>query len=74
LYLGDWPGRGNGGIVDVYAVDGEWFNIPESVDIVGWMPVPDTGYLPIAELYAGFCRIPADRIYYFLSSYQYYQF
>ena len=53
LYLGHWPGRGNSGIADVYAADGEWFNIPEGVAIVGWMPVPDTGHLPIAEHYAG---------------------
>lgn len=53
LYLGHWPGRSNSGIADVYAADGEWFNIPEGVAIVGWMPVPDTGHLPIAEHYAG---------------------
>jgi hypothetical protein len=49
LYLGHWPGRGNSGIADVYASDGEWFNIPEGVAIVGWMPVPDTGHLLIAK-------------------------
>lgn len=30
-----------------------WFNIPEGVAIVGWMPIPDTQHLPIAEHYAG---------------------
>jgi hypothetical protein len=29
MYLGRWPGRGNSGIADVYAVDGKWFNLPE---------------------------------------------
>lgn len=52
LYLGHWPGRSNSGITDIYAVDGEWFNIPEDVAIVGWMPVPDTEHLPIADYYA----------------------
>lgn len=51
LYLGRWPGRGNSGVIDVYAVDGRWFNIPEGVHVVGWMPLPDTGHLPIAEHY-----------------------
>lgn len=53
LYLGHWPGRGNSGVTDIYAVDDNWFNIPEGVAIVGWMPVPDTGHLPIAEHDAG---------------------
>ncbi len=52
LYLGHWPGRGNSGIADVYAVDGKWFNLPEGIAIVGWMPIPDTEHLPIAEHYA----------------------
>ncbi len=53
LYLGCWPGRGNSGITDIYAFDGEWFNLPEGVLIVGWMPIPDTAHLPIAEHYKG---------------------
>ncbi len=53
LYLGHWPGRGNSGIADIYAIDGNWFNIPEGVAIVGWMPIPDTQHLPIAEHYTG---------------------
>lgn len=51
LYLGCWPGRGNSGVIDIYAVDGKWFNIPQGVHVVGWMPVPDTAHLPIAEHY-----------------------
>lgn len=51
LYLGAWPGRGNSGIADVYAVDGHWPKIPEGVAIVGWMPVPDTTHLHIEEHY-----------------------
>ena len=51
LYLGHWPSRGNSGIADIYAVDGEWFNLPEGVAIIGWMPVPNTDHLPIAEHY-----------------------
>ncbi len=53
LYMGHWPDRGNSGITDAYALDGKWFNLPEGVAIVGWMPVPNTGHLPIAEHYAG---------------------
>lgn len=49
LYLGHWPGRGNSGVIDIHTVDGKWFNIPEDVHIVGWMPSPDTAHLPIAE-------------------------
>lgn len=49
LYLGSWPSRGNSGVIDIYAVRGKWFNIPEGVHIVGWMAVPDTAHLPIAE-------------------------
>jgi hypothetical protein len=51
LYLGCWPGRGNSGITDMYAFDGKWFNLPEGVVIVGWMPMPDTANLSIAEHY-----------------------
>lgn len=51
LYLGYWPGRGNSGVADIYAADGKWFNIPEGINIIGWMPVPDTKQLPIAEFY-----------------------
>jgi hypothetical protein len=51
LYLGYWPGRGNSGVADIYAADGKWFNIPEGVNIIGWMSVPDTNHLPIAERY-----------------------
>lgn len=29
LYLGCWPGRGNSGVIDIYAVGGKWFNIPQ---------------------------------------------
>ena len=46
LYLGHWLGRGNSGITDAYAVDGQWVNIPEGITIAGWMPVPDKGELP----------------------------
>ena len=46
LYRGVWPCRGNGGITDVYAVNGNWFNVPEGVEIVAWMPNPDTRHLP----------------------------
>lgn len=53
LYLGCWPGRGNSGITDIYAADGVWINLPEDVVIVGWMPIPDTKHLPIAEHYTG---------------------
>lgn len=49
LYLGCWPGRGNSGITEANAVDGEWENLPDNVVIVGWMPIPDTKHLPIAE-------------------------
>lgn len=52
LYLGRWPGRGNSGITEANAVDGEWEDIPKSVVIIGWMPIPDTKHLPIAECYA----------------------
>lgn len=51
LYLGHWPHRGNSGITDPYAVNGEWHSIPESVHVVGWLPLPDTAHLPIAEHY-----------------------
>ena len=51
LYLGFWSERGNGGITDAYAVDGVWSNLPENVVIIGWMPMPDTTHLPIAEHY-----------------------
>jgi len=33
-------------------VNGEWEDIPESVVIIGWMPIPDTKHLSIAECYA----------------------
>ncbi len=46
LYLGAWPGRGNSGITDAYAVERQWYNIPEGVTVAGWMPVPDEGELP----------------------------
>lgn len=39
------------GAIIYHAVDGMWFNIPERVTIVGWMPVPDTTHLPVAEHY-----------------------
>ncbi|GAA3923018.1 DUF551 domain-containing protein [Litoribacillus peritrichatus] len=52
LYLGLWPGRGNGGITDTYAVDGKWFNLPEGVSVIGWMQIPNTEHLPITEHYA----------------------
>lgn len=51
LYLGCWPRRGNSGITDIYAFGGEWSNLPEGVLIAGWMPIPDTAHLPIAEHY-----------------------
>ncbi len=54
LYVGDWPSRGRGGIIDVYAYDGRWFNLPEGVDIVGWMPIPDTSAIyPPADSASG---------------------
>ncbi|MCG8381740.1 MAG: DUF551 domain-containing protein [Gammaproteobacteria bacterium] len=61
LYLGHWPGRGNSGIADVYAVDGKWFNLPGGVAVVGWMPVPATGHLPISEHYADSTVASASR-------------
>lgn len=38
----------------LYKFGGSSTGPPEGVVIVGWMPVPDTGHLPIAEHYAGF--------------------
>jgi hypothetical protein len=40
-YMGYWPGRGNGGITDLYAYAGTWFNIPEGVTVVQWKYDPD---------------------------------
>jgi hypothetical protein len=41
-YSGAWPGRSGGcGIADIYADQGEWFNIPETVRIVRWMTIPE---------------------------------
>jgi hypothetical protein len=41
-YSGAWPGRsGGGGIADIYADQGEWFNIPATVKIVRWMTIPE---------------------------------
>lgn len=51
LYAGHWPSRGNSGIVDIYAYEGQWFNIPEEVRIIAWMPVPDTSHLNFSEKY-----------------------
>lgn len=53
LYLGCWPGRGNSGVIDIYACDGVWFDLPEGVVIVGWMLIPDTAHLPTSEHYKG---------------------
>lgn len=42
-YSGPWPHRsGGGGITDIYAYNGEWFNIPDSVTIDWWLPIPGT--------------------------------
>lgn len=51
LYLDYWPGRGNSGVTDIYAVDGKWFNIPQGVHVVGWMPLPDMAHLPVSNHY-----------------------
>jgi hypothetical protein len=41
-YSGEWRNRsGNGGIADIYAYQGEWFNIPATVKIVRWMTIPE---------------------------------
>lgn len=61
LYLGCWPGRGNSGVTDMYAADGIWVNLPEAVVIVGWMLIPDTKHLPIAEHYTGSNIAPTTR-------------
>lgn len=39
-YEGMWPDRGRGGITDRYTWDGEWFNVPKTVRITHWMPIP----------------------------------
>lgn len=39
-FAGYWNHRGNGGIVDIYTWEGEWFNIPDSVTIIRWMYIP----------------------------------
>ncbi|MET4693606.1 DUF551 domain-containing protein [Endozoicomonas lisbonensis] len=44
LYVGSWPGRGCGGIADAYATGVEWY-VPEGVNVVGWMPIPDVNHL-----------------------------
>jgi hypothetical protein len=53
LYVGYWPDRSNSGVTDAYAVDGKWFNIPEGVRMVGWMPIPSTTHLPIEGQHTG---------------------
>lgn len=53
LYVGYWPNRGNSGVTDAYTIEGMWFDIPEGVQIVGWMPIPSTAHLPIAEHHTG---------------------
>lgn len=41
-YSGHWPHlSGSGGIVDRYAWDGEWYNVPEKVKITKWMWIPE---------------------------------
>lgn len=40
-YSGHWPGRGNGGIVDLYCTAGKWWNHPDTVTIEKWMYDPD---------------------------------
>jgi hypothetical protein len=40
-YSGHWPNRGNGGVVDLYTYEGEWYNHPASVVITDWMYDPD---------------------------------
>jgi len=40
-FEGWWPGRGMGGITGLYRYDGDWFNYPEGVKILGWIPCPD---------------------------------
>ncbi|EKE75983.1 DUF551 domain-containing protein [Gallaecimonas xiamenensis] len=47
LYQGVWPHRGNGGITDLYAVGGNWVQVPQGVVVVAWMPIPDTSALPL---------------------------
>lgn len=41
LYVGRWPGRGMGGVTDLYVWDDQWCNVPEGVTIVGWVPMPN---------------------------------
>lgn len=45
LYQGYWPGRGNGGISDMYAMNQSWANLPDSIKVVGWMLAPDDRHL-----------------------------
>ena len=41
-YTGVWPNlSGGGGIVDLYAYNGKWFNHPETVKVVDWMYDPE---------------------------------
>lgn len=40
-YKGLWPGRGMGGITDLYWYGDDWFNYPEAVVITQWMYDPD---------------------------------
>jgi hypothetical protein len=42
-FVGPWDaeGTGNGGIRDMYAHEGKWFNIPDSITITRWMHIPE---------------------------------
>ena len=61
LYSGYWPERGNGGVTDIYTADGVWINVPDTVAIIGWMPMPDTKLLPITGHCTGSNSAPATR-------------
>lgn len=39
-YSGWWPGRGGGGITDLYWYHDDWFNYPDGVVIEKWMWIP----------------------------------
>ncbi|MEI8659240.1 hypothetical protein [Vibrio sp. Hal054] len=40
-YEGRIDTRGNGGVIDVYAHNGKWINLPDGVSINGWMYDPE---------------------------------